>query len=109
VAYEIMQSLHPDASDKFTSLDDIYYFGGQLGHMQIVVTAHEARNDKEIDLNVGDVVKVAGNHWDGFSKGHNERTGRSGVYPSYKVREKIDIVAYPTYPEAAGKRDRKSR
>uniref|UniRef100_T1HHA0 GT23 domain-containing protein n=1 Tax=Rhodnius prolixus TaxID=13249 RepID=T1HHA0_RHOPR len=29
VAYEIMQSLHHDASTRFRSLDDIYYFGGQ--------------------------------------------------------------------------------
>lgn len=32
VAYEIMQEFYPDASDRFRSLDDIYYFGGQAVH-----------------------------------------------------------------------------
>ena len=34
-----------------------------------------------------------------YSKGMNRRTGRTGLFPSYKVRENIDIVKFPTYPE----------
>ena len=29
IAYEIMQTRFPDAADRFKSLDDIWYFGGQ--------------------------------------------------------------------------------
>ena len=30
MAYELMQTKHIDASQKYYSLDDIYYFGGEL-------------------------------------------------------------------------------
>uniref|UniRef100_A0A3Q2YCT1 Alpha-(1,6)-fucosyltransferase n=1 Tax=Hippocampus comes TaxID=109280 RepID=A0A3Q2YCT1_HIPCM len=100
VAYEIMQTLHPDASSFFYSLDDIYYFGGQNAHNQIAVYPHQPRNGEDIPLEPGDVIGVAGNHWDGYSKGINRKLGRTGLYPSYKVKEKIETVKYPTYPEA---------
>lgn len=100
VAYEIMQTLHPDASSHFHSLDDIYYFGGQNAHNQLAVYAHQPRSPDDIPLEPGDLIGVAGNHWDGNSKGINRKTGRTGLYPSYKVKEKIETVKYPTYPEA---------
>nr|XP_054096053.1 alpha-(1,6)-fucosyltransferase isoform X3 [Callithrix jacchus] len=100
VAYEIMQTLHPDASANFHSLDDIYYFGGQNAHNQIAIYAHQPRTADEIPMEPGDIIGVAGNHWDGYSKGVNRKLGRTGLYPSYKVREKIETVKYPTYPEA---------
>ncbi|XP_062857768.1 alpha-(1,6)-fucosyltransferase [Trichomycterus rosablanca] len=100
VAYEIMQTLHPDASSYFYSLDDIYYFGGQNAHNQIAIYPHQARTPDDVPLEPGDVIGVAGNHWDGYSKGLNRRLGHTGLYPSYKVKEKIETVKYPTYPEA---------
>ncbi|XP_023558597.1 alpha-(1,6)-fucosyltransferase isoform X2 [Octodon degus] len=100
VAYEIMQTLHPDASANFHSLDDIYYFGGQNAHNQIAIYPHQPRTEEEIPMEPGDIIGVAGNHWDGYSKGVNRKLGRTGLYPSYKVREKIETVKYPTYPEA---------
>lgn len=57
--------------------------------------AHKAKTNDEIDLEVGDVIGIAGNHWNGYSKGTNRRTGSFGLYPSYKVREKWIIVAFP--------------
>lgn len=100
VAYEIMQTLHPDASANFHSLDDIYYFGGQNAHNQIAVYPHQPRTKEEIPMEPGDIIGVAGNHWNGYSKGVNRKLGKTGLYPSYKVREKIETVKYPTYPEA---------
>ncbi|KAM9554011.1 alpha-(1,6)-fucosyltransferase-like isoform 1-T2 [Salvelinus alpinus] len=100
VAYEIMQTLHPDASSFFHSLDDIYYFGGQNAHNQIAIYPHHPRSPEDVPLEPGDVIGVAGNHWDGYSKGVNRKMGRTGLYPSYKVKEKIETVKYPTYPEA---------
>lgn len=97
VAYEIMQYLKPDASDNFKSLDDIWYFGGQDEHQQVAVMDHKAGNREEIELKVGDVLGVAGNHWNGFNKGRNHRAGRVGLYPQYKTREKVKIVDFPTY------------
>ncbi|XP_072896289.1 alpha-(1,6)-fucosyltransferase isoform X1 [Hemitrygon akajei] len=100
VAYEIMQTLHPDASSYFHSLDDIYYFGGQNAHNQIAIYPHKPQTPEEIVLEPGDLIGVAGNHWDGYSKGINRKSGRTGLYPSYKVKENIETIKYPTYPEA---------
>lgn len=95
MGYELMQIRVGDAGNRFHSLDDLYYYGGQLAHEQVVVEAYEAESKQEISLKVGDVIGVAGNHWDGFSKGVNRRTGANGLYPSYKVREKWIVVPFP--------------
>ena len=94
-----MQTLHPDASHNYKSLDDIYYYGGQNAHNQRALYPHSSRDTREMELQPGDLIGIAGNHWDGFSKGRNKRTGKTGLYPSYKVEEKIDIVKFPSYPE----------
>ena len=97
VAYEIMQTMWPDASTAFHSLDDIYYYGGQSAHQQIAIYKHEPRSHSELELMPGDPVGVAGNHWDGYSKGTNKKTGRSGLYPSYKVVDQVDVAKFPVY------------
>uniref|UniRef100_A0A1A9ZI66 Alpha-(1,6)-fucosyltransferase n=1 Tax=Glossina pallidipes TaxID=7398 RepID=A0A1A9ZI66_GLOPL len=99
VAYEIMQTLYPDAAHRFKSLDDIYYYGGQNSHNYQVVIAHEARNHDEIHIRIGDIVETAGNHWNGFSKGKNMRTNQSGLFPSFKVNDIVETVNLPTYLE----------
>lgn len=101
VAYELMQTLHPDASAHAHSLDDVFYFGGQGAHSQKVIYDHEARpGSSEISLQAGDLVGIAGNHWDGYSKGVNRRTNVVGLYPSYKVTEVITKAKFPSYDEA---------
>lgn len=100
VAYEVMQTLHPDASSYFYSLDDIYYFGGQKAHNQRVLYGHEPREGHtEIALEKGDVVGIAGNHWDGYSRGMNRRTNQEGLYPSFKAEDIVDVVDMPSYDE----------
>ena len=89
MAYEVMQQYHPDASNRFKSLDDIWYYDGQDEHLQEAIFPHEASQDEEIDLEVGDVLSVAGNHWNGFNKGRNHRTNKVGLYPEFKTREKL--------------------
>ena len=98
VAYELMQNHHSDAYNKFTSLDDIYYFGGQIPHPQIAILGHKPRKSGELELKVGDPVEVYGNHWDGFSKGYNMRTSMTGLFPSFKVQKTLRAVDFPTYP-----------
>jgi len=97
IAYEIMQQRHVDASNRFKSLDDIWYYGGQDEHQQEAVMNHRQNHQGEIELKVGDVLGVAGNHWDGFNKGRNHRTNRVGLYPEYKTREKLRVVQFPKY------------
>ncbi|CAI9740361.1 Hypothetical predicted protein [Octopus vulgaris] len=65
VAYELMQTYHGDASQKFYSLDDIYYFGGQNAHNVKAIQKHTAQRKEEISFEIGDSIGIAGNHWDG--------------------------------------------
>ncbi|EFO21758.2 variant SH3 domain-containing protein [Loa loa] len=95
MGYELMQVRFGDAGDRFHSLDDIYYFGGQQAHEQVAVESYRAESGNEIDLKIGDIIGIAGNHWNGFSMGTNRRTGKKGLYPSYKAREKYIIVDFP--------------
>lgn len=97
VAYELMQTYYADAYNRFTSLDDIYYYGGQNPHPQVAILDHKPRKSGELELKVGDLVEVYGNHWDGFSKGRNARTSMTGLYPSYKVKNPIKDVDFPKY------------
>ena len=87
-----------DGSWRFKSLDDIWYYGGQDEHQQEAVMPHKASDREEISLNVGDVIGVAGNHWNGYNKGRNHANNRIGLYPEYKTKEKIKVVDFPTYP-----------
>ncbi|KAK6755258.1 hypothetical protein RB195_013935 [Necator americanus] len=96
MGFELMQVQQGDAGERFHSLDDVYYYGGQHAHDLVAVEDHIPENPEEIELRVGDVIGIAGNHWDGFSKGMNKRTGASGLYPSYKAIEKWRIVDFPT-------------
>lgn len=98
VAYELMNSVYPDASKRFHSLDDIYYYGGQKARYQRAILPHVASNSQEIDLQIDDVISVAGNHWNGYSKGTNLRTYKHGLYPSFKVVPKVETALFPTYP-----------
>lgn len=98
VAYEIMQTFYPDASDRFKSLDDVYYYGGQNAHNVEAVLPHNAKNPEEISLRKGDLVGIAGNHWNGYSKGRNERTHQAGLFPSFKVVDKVEVADFPKYP-----------
>jgi glycoprotein 6-alpha-L-fucosyltransferase len=103
VAYELMQTRPhtnrtKDWSQAFSSLDDIYYFGGQSDHDQVAIIPHfgdEKRN--EISLEFGDVIGIAGNHWNGFSKGVNRRSQETGLYPSFKTVEKIRSFPFKAF------------
>lgn len=95
MGYELMQILQGDAGESFHSLDDIYYFGGQHAHEVVAVEGYIPEKSGEIELRVGDIIGIAGNHWNGFSKGKNRRTGDEGVFPSYKVVERWRVVDFP--------------
>ena len=89
-----MQTRFPDASQYFKSLDDIFYYGGQNAHNQRAILSHVAQSPHEMSLEVGDVIGIAGNHWNGYSKGTNRRTGASGLYPSYKAVNIITVANF---------------
>ena len=97
IAYEMMQQNFVDAAHRFKSLDDIWYFGGQDEHQQVAILDHFPQGRDEIEILKGDVIGVAGNHWDGFNKGLNHRSNRIGLYPEYKTSEQIKVVDFPNY------------
>ena len=99
LAHEIQQQRFPDASWRFKSLDDVWYFGNS-DHQQEVIMAHKASTFDELDLEVGDILSVAGNHWNGYNKGRKHGSEQElGLYPLYKTKEKFKIVKFPTYPD----------
>lgn len=92
-----MQGMYPDAYDRFKSLDDIYYYGGQNAHDVVAVLDHKPKNHDQIHVKSGDLIGIAGNHWNGFSKGKNKRTNEMGLFPSFKVNNKVAIANFPKY------------
>ena len=113
-----MQSLHPDASTRFKSLDSTYYNEAIGARQQVAIYAHKASRPEEIAVEVGDILMSAANQWNGFSKvnqphfidkivvyikishqGTNKRTNQTGLYPSFKAVDKHNIVDFPSYSE----------
>lgn len=92
MAYELMQARYPDASWRFKSLDDVYYFGGQNPHNVMAIFDHEPnKNRNELEMKAGDLIGLAGNHWNGYCKGRNRRTNTEGFFPTYKT---VDVIQY---------------
>jgi glycoprotein 6-alpha-L-fucosyltransferase len=85
MAYEIMNSLHPDASLRYTSVDETYNYGHMIRRINSVVIRHDAYGLEEIGIEVGDDVFDYDNLWNGFSRGINLRTNITGIYPTFKV------------------------
>lgn len=93
-----MNALVPDAADHFKSLDDVYYFGGQEPHYHVAVLPHTAKTPQEMNLKVGDILTIAGNHWDGYSKGSNLRSQvYASLFPSFKVSVNALILFHFAY------------
>lgn len=101
-AFELMQTktTFSDVSHQIKSLDDIFYFAGQLEHDYVAVLPHRSNNADEISLNIGDVIGIAGNHWNGYSKGRNRMNNQEGLFPSFKVVDTIRTAKFPEYLNA---------
>ncbi|XP_013136337.1 PREDICTED: alpha-(1,6)-fucosyltransferase [Papilio polytes] len=101
VAYEMMQANRADAANSYFSLDDIYYFGGQNAHDRAALMPHDAHAHAhdEISFQVGDLIGVAGNHWNGFGRGTNKRTNLNGLIPWYKTADHLVLYPFPEYKQ----------
>lgn len=57
----------------------VYYYGGQSAHNVKAVLEHkpDLNHHDQIHVKIDDEIGIAGNHWDGFSKGKNLRTNVS--------------------------------
>jgi len=83
----MMEYKYLGASKYVQSLDGMYYLFGQETLSGKAVADHTSLNKQEIDLQVGDVIYLKGHQLNGYSKGTNTRTGETGLYPSWKVKE----------------------
>jgi glycoprotein 6-alpha-L-fucosyltransferase len=102
-----MQQRVIDGAWRVQPLDDVYYFGGQNSHNQRTFISHKAIWPNEFSFERGDIIGTDGNHWDGFSKGSDKTNRQSGLYPSYKIEEIINIAKMYTYPEVEIKDDKR--
>ncbi|XP_052272764.1 alpha-(1,6)-fucosyltransferase-like isoform X3 [Dreissena polymorpha] len=98
-AYELMQSLQGDASECCKSLDHTYSFEDDHLHSFIAVEDHQSQREGEISFNAGDTIRLTDNQWDVYCQGTNVKTGKSGLFPSYKTVKKIERVKMITYSE----------
>jgi len=57
-----MNSKHTDASQRFRSLDDIYYFGGQEEHRVRAIWPNVAKSKRQLSFDVGDILGIAGTY-----------------------------------------------
>lgn len=96
-----MQNSHVDASRKYYSLDDIYYFGGQQAHNVQAIQNHDSSkqtsHDNELSFQTGDLMGIAGNEKNGYSVGRHVSSRKRGQYPSYKVEDEVLVADFPTY------------
>jgi len=90
-----MQIEHPDASDRIHSLDDVYWLGGMYDNEKCAIFPHQGV-ENELNFEAGDVVRFAGNHWNGYSKGTHLKSNKVGLFPSYKVEQIYRLIEYPT-------------
>merc|ERR1719422_2359220 len=96
LVYKMMQGANEDYQHKLQSVDDSFYYfitGFFVSTNQQAVLNHVPRNKDEIELKIGDVISIPGsknrnrktNLLNGYSIGRNLRTGKTGLYPSYKT------------------------
>lgn len=111
LAYTLMQTMHPDASNRFKSLDSVYVYNGpkfSVAHIRKAVLPHHPKKNSEIDLNVGDLIdwynqpvnNMMNKYHDpgnGYSIGRNMRTNQNGSFPTFKVIDQIETAEFPKY------------
>ena len=98
--YELMQPMHGDASQYVKSLDIDYFYSQTDEYKMEAIEGHQPHNKDEIELRVGDIVVLFENKQrNGFVKGYgrNNRTGKTGLFLSYKAKRTLKQVKLPTY------------
>ncbi len=99
LAYEIMQTLHPDASDKTISLDAAYFFWKQNSQRLIADADHNSSKKENLKFRKGDVLTIQGRgvSFSPYGTATNTRTGQKGLYPRYKVHFHHHPFQFPNY------------
>ena len=95
LVYELMHGIRPDAYKSYKSLDLEYYFYGYNSFYRVAIYDHTPMSPDELELKKGDIIKFTfqsalrnydGNLWNGYSRGYNMRTGKKGIFPTFKAK-----------------------
>ncbi|XP_063597063.1 alpha-(1,6)-fucosyltransferase-like [Penaeus indicus] len=104
LAYEVLQTLRPDAPSRAFSVDSAYWFHVEVGNKVQARYPHTPRRANELELHKGDQVKVIPQYYrkqpnlqDGFRAGRNLRTASYGLYPVYKMVEILQLADVPPF------------
>ena len=96
MAYEIMQTLHTDASNFWYSLDSGYFADRQGDHEQRVLD--EYITDRNPSIEPGDVIRWE-HEWGGAVSGHSEKKDRRVVYARYMVEDITSVANFTSYDD----------
>ncbi|XP_055333126.1 alpha-(1,6)-fucosyltransferase-like [Paramacrobiotus metropolitanus] len=98
MAYALMQ-VKEDKSGDFDSLDDQYWLPGAGQRPFKALYNHQRGNAHEMeDMEKGDRLIAVENLWNGLSRARNERTGHTGLIPSYKIAP-VPLPVDISFPE----------
>ncbi|OTF81833.1 hypothetical protein BLA29_008105 [Euroglyphus maynei] len=110
LAYELMQMQRTngrDMSTHFYSLDDVYYFGGQISHrLESIMANHHHHNQQQHEFDVGDSLGIEKNLHNGhylgdlhrFTKINRQSDNHQSLpYPTFKVIEKVDSTSFKAF------------
>ena len=87
-----------DNSYRVKSLDNHFYVDSFNTITKKAISDHTPKSDDEIELRKGDIISslvkespiyqaFSANLWNGYMKGTNLRTMKTGIFPTYKVIE----------------------
>ena len=102
LAHELQQNRFVDASMKIKSLDTIWTMNPDTAwvRLQRIILNHSSTEREELNMNVGDYIRMKVNLQNGFNTGTLLKSKKSGFYPLYKTVETFRTAVLPTYPNA---------
>ena len=96
VSYELMQTLHTDASKMAKSIDRDYYVDWSSFRDQRALFDHDPRDNNEIMFVAGETIHYTGTQWDGNNRGISQ-LDKSGRYPTYKAEDIVQTYKFTSY------------
>lgn len=106
VAYELMQSLHADASNRAISVDIDYFYAVVPFPPRRAIYGHQGRHSSELNFTAGQLIEdplhpyvkgKATTFPNGYQQGRVVGTHKKGLYPTYKTCQTYRAVEYRAF------------
>ncbi|XP_067133794.1 alpha-(1,6)-fucosyltransferase-like [Centruroides vittatus] len=102
LAYELMHSIQPDASNRVHSLDVEYLYAWKKPPQRLALYSHVPKSPKELWFHRGSLISkqdefsvmysaLSGKIWNGLLDGFIVKTGEKGSYPIFKTIEHYNV------------------